>query len=217
MNILPSKRFLTPGERIAEVLFGLIMVLTFTGSLSVATAGHAEVRTMLLGALGCNIAWGIIDGVFYLMECLAQKGHTIRTWQAFKNASSAQLAYQVIGNVLPPLMAKTLTPTEYEMLRLRLLRLSDPPEYPGLRKNEWFAALMVFFWVFIITFPVAIPFLLMHNVGRAMRVSNAIAITLLFVAGYTFGRCAEYKPWLTGLLMVVFGSALVFLTIALGG
>ena len=65
---------LEPSERIAEVLFGLIMVLTFTGSLSVAEADRAEVRTMLIGALGCNIAWGIIDGVLYLMGCLAEKG-----------------------------------------------------------------------------------------------------------------------------------------------
>jgi hypothetical protein len=33
------------------------MVLTFTGSLSVADAGRADVRAMLIGALGCNLAW----------------------------------------------------------------------------------------------------------------------------------------------------------------
>ncbi len=61
--IKSSTRLLEPSERIAEVLFGLIMVLTFTGSLSVAEAGRDDVRTMLIGALGCNIAWGVIDGV----------------------------------------------------------------------------------------------------------------------------------------------------------
>jgi VIT1/CCC1 family predicted Fe2+/Mn2+ transporter len=105
---------------------------------------------------------------------------------------------------------------EYEMLRLKLSK-ADSPEYPGLRTREWLAALMVFFWVFIVTFPVAIPFLIMHNVHQAMRVSNVIAILLLFTSGYVFGRCAEYKPWLTGLAMVVLGSTLVLLTITLGG
>ena len=56
------------------MLFGLIMVLTFTGSLSVAEADRDDVRTMLIGALGCNLAWGIIDGVLYLMGSLAEKG-----------------------------------------------------------------------------------------------------------------------------------------------
>ena len=50
-------RAIEPNERISEVLFGLIMVLTFTGSLSVADASRSEVRTMLIGAVGCNIAW----------------------------------------------------------------------------------------------------------------------------------------------------------------
>ena len=67
-TIKSSKRVLEPNERISEVLFGLIMVLTFTGSLSVAEADRAEVRTMLIGALGCNLAWGIIDGVLYVMS-----------------------------------------------------------------------------------------------------------------------------------------------------
>jgi hypothetical protein len=50
-----------------------------------------------------------------------------------------------------------------------------------------------------------------------MRVSNAIAVVLLFLAGYTFGRCAEYRPLPTGLAMVALGSVLVGITIALGG
>ena len=62
-----TKRVLEPYDRISEVLFGVIMVLTCTGSLSVAGADRAEVRTMLIGALGCNLAWGIIDAALYLM------------------------------------------------------------------------------------------------------------------------------------------------------
>ena len=77
-----SKRVLEPNERISEVLFGLIMVLTFTGSLSVAEADRAEVRTMLIGALGCNLAWGIIDGILYLMGCLSDQGRGIRSLRA---------------------------------------------------------------------------------------------------------------------------------------
>ncbi|HEY7352755.1 MAG TPA: hypothetical protein VH596_08310 [Terriglobales bacterium] len=217
IGIVPSTRFLTAGERIAEVLFGLIMVLTFTGSLSVAESGRAEVRTMLIAALGCNIAWGLIDGIFYLMGCLAEKGHAIRAWRALENAQNPELAYEAIGGVLPPVIARMFTPVEYEVMRLKLTELPRCPEYPGLRKEEWFAALMVFFWVFIVTFPVAIPFLVMNEVRHAMRVSNAIAVVLLFVSGYAFGKCAEYKPWLTGATLVVLGCTLVALTIALGG
>lgn len=70
----PFRRVLEPVERLSEVLFGLIMVLTFTGSLSLAAAGREAARTMLIGALGCNLAWGIIDATMYLMSRLSERG-----------------------------------------------------------------------------------------------------------------------------------------------
>src|SRR5262247_4234038 len=90
-----SKRVLEPHERISEVLFGLIMVLTFTGSLSVAEAGREDVRAMLIGAIGCNLAWGIIDGVLYLMGCLAEKGRNLMAYQAVRHASNPQQAQRL--------------------------------------------------------------------------------------------------------------------------
>jgi len=212
-----SKRVLEPNERISEVLFGLIMVLTFTGSLSVAQANQTEVRTMLIGALGCNLAWGIIDGIFYLMGCLSEQGHGIRTLRALRKAATPEEAHGVIANTLPPMVAATLGSAEYEAMRQKLVQLPEPPSRPRLGKHEWLGALAVFFWVFLTTFPVAIPFLLMHSVGPALRASNAIAIMLLFLTGYAFGRVAGYRPWLTGLAMIVLGSVLVAITIALGG
>ena len=216
-SIKSSKRVLEPNERIAEVLFGLIMVLTFTGSLSVAEANRAEVRTMLIGALGCNLAWGIIDGVLYLMGCLSDQGSGIRTLRALRKAAAPEEAHRVIADALPPMVAITLGPAEYETVRKKLVQLPEPPTHPRLRKTEWLGALSVFLWVFLTTFPVAIPFIFMNDVARAMRVSNVIAIVLLFLTGYAFGRVAEYRPWLTGLAMVVLGSLLVGITMALGG
>jgi VIT1/CCC1 family predicted Fe2+/Mn2+ transporter len=208
---------LEPNERIAEVLFGLIMVLTFTGSLSVADAGRDDVRAMLIGALGCNLAWGIIDGLFYLMGCLSEQGRDIRSLRALRKAASPDEAHRVIADALPPMVAATLGPADYESMRQKLVQLPGPPSRPRLGKDEWLGALAVFLWVFLITFPVTIPFIFLDSLGRAMRLSNAIAIVLLFLTGYAFGRVAEYRPWLTGLAMVVLGSVLVAITIALGG
>src|SRR4051812_49757418 len=91
-----SKRVLEPIQRVSEVLFGLIMVLTFTGSLSVAEAGREDVRAMLIGALGCNLAWGIIDAVLYLMGCLAEKGRGLITLRAVRKARDSQYAQRLI-------------------------------------------------------------------------------------------------------------------------
>ncbi|HXO84140.1 MAG TPA: hypothetical protein VN803_01310 [Gemmatimonadales bacterium] len=210
-------RVLEPGERIAEVLFGLIMVLSFTGSLSVAEAGRDDVRLMLIGALGCNIAWGIIDGILYLMDCLSERGRDIRALRAARSAAAPAEAHRIIAEALPPMVAGALGAAEFETVRQKLLRVPEPPARPWLSKADWLGGFAVFLWVFITTFPVSIPFIFMHDVARAMRVSNGIAVGLLLITGYAYGRITNYHPWLTGLAMVVLGGALVAATIALGG
>ena len=102
-------------------------------------------------------------------------------------------------------------------MRQKLVELPEPPSHPRLGKDEWRGALAVFLWVFLTTFPVTMPFIFMNEVGRAIRLSNAIAVVLLFLTGYAFGRISEYRPWLTGLAMVVLGVVLVGITMALGG
>ena len=87
-----SRRALDPVDRVAEVLFGLIMVLTFTGSLSVVEAGRDDVRAMLVGALGCNLAWGVIDAILYLMGCLAERSRQLMTFRAVRTAASPERA-----------------------------------------------------------------------------------------------------------------------------
>ncbi len=212
-----SKRVLEPIERISEVLFGLIMVVTFTGSLSVATADQAEVRTMLLGALGCNLAWGIIDAVFYLMGSLAEKGRNLMTYQAVRKAIDPQKAQQLIADALPSVVASVLQPAELDAMQERLKQLPEPPARARLGKDDWLGAIGVFLLVFVSTFPVAIPFIFMQNAGRALRLSNLIAIVMLFSLGYAFGRHSGRNPWLAGILMVIIGAILVGITKALGG
>src|SRR6185503_16237624 len=96
-----SKRVLEPIERISEALFGLIMVLTFTGSISVAEAGREDIRTMLIGALGCNLAWGIIDAIMYLMACLSERGRDLRTILAVRKETQPEKAHRIIADALP--------------------------------------------------------------------------------------------------------------------
>jgi VIT1/CCC1 family predicted Fe2+/Mn2+ transporter len=213
----PSKRVLEPIDRVSEVLFGLIMVLTFTGSLSVAEAGRDDVRTMLIGALGCNLAWGVIDGLLYLMANLAERGRSLMTYQSVRGASDAQQAQRNIADALPPLLASILQPAEIATIHERLKQLPEPPPRARLTRQDWLGALGVFLLVFLSTFPVVIPFMVMNDATRALRVSNAIAIVMLFITGYAYGRITGWRPWVVGIAMVILGSALVALTMALGG
>ncbi|MFZ1221446.1 MAG: VIT1/CCC1 transporter family protein [Chthoniobacterales bacterium] len=212
-----SKRVLEPIDRVSEVLFGLIMVLAFTGSLSVAEAGRSEVRTMLIGALGCNLAWGIIDGVLYLMGCVAEKGQGLLTFHAVRRAAGSNEAHRLIADALPRVIASVLRPAELEAIHERLKQLPEPPAKARLRTDDWLGAGGVFLLVFLSTFPVVIPFIFMRHAGPALRVSNIIAVVMLFWTGYAFGRMSGRQPWLFGISMVVLGLILVGMTMALGG
>jgi VIT1/CCC1 family predicted Fe2+/Mn2+ transporter len=213
----PSERLLDPMERISEVLFGLIMVLTFTCSLSVAEAGRDEVRTMLIGALGCNLAWGIIDAVFYLMGSFSAQGRGILQLKAVRTLSDASVAHRVIANALPPRVASVLSPAELECMRQKLNELPEPPLRPRLGRNHWLGALGVFLIVFGSTLPVVLPFTFVDHPRLALRISNTVAIALLFLVGYRFGHYAGHRPWGMGFAMVIMGGTLVGITISLGG
>jgi len=212
-----SRRALDPADRVAEVLFGLIMVLTFTGSLSVAEAGRDDVRAMLVGALGCNLAWGIIDAILYLMGCLAERSRRLMTLRAVRTAGSPERARDILADALPPEIAAIVEPAELEGIRARLARLPEPPMHARMTKEDWTGAAAVFLLVFLSTFPVVIPFIVMRNAMPALRVSNAIAVAMLFMTGYTYGRLTGYRPVGMGIAMVVLGMALVGITMALGG
>src|SRR5512137_3180012 len=84
-----SKRLLDPIDRISEILFGLLMAVTIVGSLSIATAGRDEVRTVLIAALGCNLAWGLVDAVMYLVRRLTEKTRNFALARQLRSADSA--------------------------------------------------------------------------------------------------------------------------------
>jgi hypothetical protein len=212
-----SVQALEPMDRISEVLFGLIMVLTYTSTLSVLTADRIQIRTMLIGALGCNLAWGIIDAGMYLMARLHEQGRNILTMRAARQASNPDGARRAIADALPPLLAAALQQEHLESIRQKLRQLPEPPPRPFLTKKDWVGAVAVCLLVFLSTFPVTIPFMLIGDARLALRVSNVVAIVMLFMCGYLFGQHAGLRPWATGLSSVAIGGVLVAVAIALGG
>lgn len=212
-----DSRILSPPERFSEILFGLIMVLSFTCAMSVATAGKEDVREMLVGAIGCNLAWGIVDAVMYLLNVLAGRGRSIALLRSLRGTSDAALAHRIVAEALPPLVASTLKESDLESIREQLRRLPGPPARPWLEPRDWRGAAGVFLLVFLSTFPVVVPFVFIGAPALALRVSNGIAIAMLFVAGYKLALYSGLRPARTGLAMVTVGAVLVAVTIALGG
>lgn len=211
------QRLLSPIERTSEVWFGLIMVLTLTCSLSVANAGRADVRQMLIEALGCNLAWGIIDGFMYLAAAFSEHGQAIAVRRELRAANTDKELNDIFKRVLPARLSAVLTTEERACLTERINRLPNPPASPQLTRDDWLGALGVFLLVVVSTLPVVLPFIFFTEPVLALRISNGIAIALLFVTGYKFGQFSGYRPWRMGVVVTIFAGVLVAVTIRLGG
>jgi hypothetical protein len=143
------KRPLHPMERLFEILFGLIMVLTFTCTVSVTHAHRDDIRRMLFGALGCNLAWGIIDAVFYLLGVLSERGHNLITFRALQKAAEPADADRITADALPPIVLKILSTSEIRSMRQRLQQLPEPPKRPHFTRDDWLGAIGVLLMVFL--------------------------------------------------------------------
>ena len=210
------RRLLDPIDRVSEVLFGLIMAVTIVGSLAIATAGRNEVRTILLAALGCNLAWGLVDAVMYLIRTLTDRTLN-RTLARRMNGTDPATGRQLIEEALPAEVRAITGPAEIEAMRMRLLA---QPHRRGavLGRDDYFAAAGIFLLVVLATFPGALPFLLTQDFALAMRISRGITLAMLFVAGFVLGSHAgHHRPVMTGFWMMLLGAVLIAAVIALGG
>jgi len=208
---------LSPVDRVSELLFGLFMALTFTGAVSVAESGREEVRAMFAAALGCNLAWGLVDAVMYLVRTITDRGRLITLVRSVRAAPDAAAGRTLIERSLSRVVAGLVSPAEVEAMRGRIVALPAVPARPKLKSDDLVAALAIFLIVVAATFPVVLPFMFIGDVGAAKNVSRGIALAMLFFGGLALGRYAGYGSWRVGLMMAGLGTALVIAINALGG
>jgi hypothetical protein len=131
------------------------MVLTATCSLSVAQAGRAEVRVMFISALGCSVAWGIVDAVMYLVSRLAERRQKIDVLRTLRTAADSGEARRLVAAAVPPEIASLVRPLEDEDL---LRRVKELPSLRSVLLTPRTGTVAIFLLVVLSTPPVAVPF-----------------------------------------------------------
>ena len=216
-GVVKADAVLNPVDRISEVLFGTIMVLTFTGAISVATDGRQEIRELLWAALGCNVAWGFVDAIMYLMNVVLERAHSLTLINRITHAESNAVSRQVFREELQPLVSGLLKDDEVDQMTARLKKIPPPSKRHLLTGKDFIAGIEIFFLVFLCTLPVALPFALFQEVEFAMRASNGVALVILFIGGFILAGYAGFRRITTAVIYVFIGILLVALTMALGG
>ncbi|HEU5179297.1 MAG TPA: VIT family protein [Candidatus Polarisedimenticolia bacterium] len=213
-------RYLDLGDRLGEILFGLIMVLSFTlGAGLVVHEGVDATKEMLIGIIGCNIAWGLIDGVMYILGSMFERGRSVHLLHTVQRARGDGEALEIISSELDPRLAAITSTAERERLYrdiLKRLRTFHPLK-TTLTKADVYGAIASFWLVVLSAIPAVVPFLIFQDRLFALRVSNGLLLAMLFYVGYRWGKETNSRPWLIGTCLLAVGIAMVGTAIALGG
>ncbi len=211
---------LNPEDRLSEILCGLIMVLSILLTASYYVEGSANPgRSLMIAAIGCNIAWGIIDGLFYIGYALIDRSKTARLMTMVQGASTQEVAIDELREQMDGLVFDGLDANEQtRALNFLYVGLKDA-EIPEteITRDDWLAALGALLLNFVATIPATIPFFIFPDWRVALRVSNVVTIAMLFFIGYRFAGVVHANPWKIGGALTAVGFGMVLLAVALGG
>ena len=127
---------LSPVDRVSEMLFGLFMALTFVGAVSVAGAGREQVRELFVTAFGCNLAWGLVDAIMYLVRTVTDRGRTLTLFRSVQEAPDAETGRRFLERALSRVAARLVSSTEIEAIRGRIVALPSVPARPTLKWDD---------------------------------------------------------------------------------
>jgi VIT1/CCC1 family predicted Fe2+/Mn2+ transporter len=196
------------------------MTLTFTLGAGILVRGDpGAARELLVATLGCNIAWGLIDGLMYLAGQRFEQGRRVRLRDTIRAEAREDKAIRLVASELDELLARVTEAGDRESLYRKIVRSIREGGTSSVRltREDFYGAVASFFLVFLATVPAALPFAFVDDARTALRLSNAILIGLLFVVGYRWARHTSLRPMRTGLSLMVGGVSLVLIAIALGG
>lgn len=198
------------------------MVLVMIGYLkwSLVQEGFNFQKVMLLVPLGCNAAWGIIDGIMYVLVNLRERGKKSKLLSLIKSAKDQDEALAIIKGeydlAFIDLLNKDTQVNIYEELLKRLTTESiEKPK--GISKKDLRVILETFLIVSLTGVPLVIPFILSSDVWLAIRVSHIIGLVMLFCIGYWWAKLASRHKIRSALALTALGVLIVGMTELLHG
>ena len=192
------------------------MAISVTAAAEITFGADLDVRELMIAALGCNLAWGLIDGVIYLLQVQFDRFRVHRMVLELRELKSEEAFRERVAAEVPPLVAKAMTADSYTFIRQAVQGYAQrrPAFWSG---QELAAAGFICLLVFGSTFPLVLPFMAMDEPWMALRISHGIAVVMLFVLGWKLGRWSGASPLGSGALLAAGGVALAVLCVALGG
>lgn len=226
----PTEGFLSnlidPIDRLVETIYSVLILLTFTLAFRIfmlepgAAVTDDYVIELLSGATIAIIAWGVIDGIVYLLAEVLERGERHRILWYLHSADNQEEEIEVIADELDFI----LEPIASDDQRARLYKevvshlIDSEPQPVRLKREDFIGALTCVLIAIVSVLPSFVPFLIFrYDYPLAIRISNLVSFAVLFYAGYEWGKYTGVNPWRIGLLLVLIGVLLVAIAIPFGG
>ena len=213
-------KHLAPVDRLAEIIYALLILLTFTlATKAINTA--ADAQQLMLAALGCNIAWGMIDGVMYILTSVFERGRLYRFANLYHQAPNSSAALDAVASELDDTLAPLASEEERKQLYANIVSIvtdEKAPPRPGATREDLLGAVAILAIVVLALLPPVVPFLVFQsNALLALRVSNIVSISMLFIVGWHWAKYTGASRLKAGLALMSLGIVMVLISIPLGG
>jgi hypothetical protein len=218
--------FLDPLDAIFTVFFTILPTLLFTLSYSNFYYGLLDSSSLsgygqdlFFAILGAVAAWGIIDGVLYVLSEVFARNERYRLLRYVQTGGEETAVAAIAGEldfILEPITTEDQRDALYHDIR-RHLRQAEPQAI-GLQREDVVGAVAVVVLSVVAVLPSLLPLLLLpDNTALAIRVSSVISILVVFAAGFSWGIHTDNNPWKIGLILSFICLSMVLVAVFLGG
>ncbi len=221
------KRYLDPVDMLVEAIYAVLIVMTFTMAVRLFKpdiAAHPDVaefivESLFVAALGCAIAWALIDGVIYILTSLAERGQVRRVVRRSQAAENPAQAVAEVAEMLDACIGQVTTEVERNAFAKGIVSnlAGRHPTESWVERDDITGALALSSVAVISALPVVLPLLLVSDPFIALRISNLVAVAYLYLMGYWWGKYAGARPVRVGAMLAFTGTALTLIAIPLGG
>lgn len=220
--------FIDPIDALFTIFFSVLFALLFTLSYSILIYHNVISSSFKSGygielfftIIGAVFAWGIIDGILYILGEIFSRRERYRLLQYVQTSTSEEMAVTAIAYELDFILEPiTNNEQRYALYHDICAYLSQSePQLVSIRREDIIGAVATVLLSVVAVLPSLLPLLLLpDNTALAIRISNSLSFLVIFASGYNWGLHTGTNPWKLGLLLSSVCLAMVLVAMLLGG
>jgi hypothetical protein len=214
---------LNPVDALVQLMYGVLIIMSFTMAvhefgmpMSAGGAAGTSMTTLYMAALGSALTWGIIDAVMYVLGCVGDRNQRIRILREVQEETNVEERVAWLEENFDEELA-TLAPGEdrrpFYLAALPRI-MSREHEETGVTVEDLKGGLAILMVALIALLPVIVPLLFIRDYEWSMRVANLLCLTMLYVAGYLWGRMTGGRPHRSAWSITALGILLVVIAMS---